>query len=133
MSALTVRSTERPLAEINITPLIDVMLALLLIFMISAPVLTGKIDLPGNGGDRPGTPPTVALRIAADGQVIFNDAALSRIELEAQLLSWASRGDETPILQLQPDRATTHQRLVDVLSLARQSGLQGISIETPRR
>lgn len=133
MSALTVRSTERPLAEINITPLIDVMLALLLIFMISAPLLTGKIDLPGNGGDRSGTPPTVALRIAADGQVIFNDAVLSRIELEAQLLSWASRGDDTPILQLQPDGATTHQRLIDVLSLARQSGLQSISIETPHR
>ncbi|MBL8298264.1 MAG: biopolymer transporter ExbD [Rhodanobacteraceae bacterium] len=133
MSALTVRSTERPLAEINITPLIDVMLALLLIFMISAPLLTGKIDLPAGGGEQPKRAASVELRIAADGQVLFNDVALSQLELEAQLLSWAARGENMPILQLQPDKATTHQRLVDVLSLARQSGMQGISVETPRR
>ena len=133
MSALTVRSTESPLAEINITPLIDVLLALLLIFMISAPLVTGKIELPLAGKDSTKIPPTVELRIAADGQVLFNDAALSRDELEAQLLSWAARGENMPILQLQPDKAATHQYLVDVLSLARQSGMQGISIETPRR
>jgi biopolymer transport protein ExbD len=133
MSALTVRSTERPLAEINITPLIDVMLALLLIFMISAPMLTGKIPLPLGGVDGPAKPQTVELRIAADGQVLFNDAALSRLELQAQLLSWAGRGENMPILQLQPDKATTHQRLVDVLALARESGIQGISIGTPQR
>ncbi|MBN8742063.1 MAG: hypothetical protein BGP24_17860 [Lysobacterales bacterium 69-70] len=132
MSALSVRSTERPLAEINITPLIDVMLALLLIFMISAPLLTDKIPLPLGG--RPGTAMsrTVDLRIAADGQVIYNDAVLSRIELEAQLLSWAGQGDNKPVLQLHPDKATTHQNLIDVLSLARQTGMDGISIETPR-
>lgn len=133
MSALTVRSTERPLAEINITPLIDVMLALLLIFMISAPMLTGKIPLPLGGTDGPAKPQTVELRIAADGQVLFNDAALSRLELQAQLLSWAGRGENMPILQLQPDKATTHQRLVDVLTLARESGIQGISIGTAQR
>jgi len=133
MSALSVRSTESPLAEINITPLIDVMLALLLIFMISAPLVTGKIELPLGGPPTGKSPPTVELRIAANGQVLFNDAVLSRVELEAQLLSWAARGENMPILQLQPDKATTHQSLVDVLTLARQSGLQGISIETPQR
>lgn len=132
MSAITVRSTERPMAEINITPLIDVMLALLLIFMISAPLLTGKIALPlSNGGDK-AVPRTVELRIGADGQVLYNDGALSRIELEAQLLSWAGQGDNKPILQLRPDKATTHQYLIDVLALARQTGIEGISIETPR-
>jgi biopolymer transport protein ExbD len=131
MSAISVRSTEHPMAEINITPLIDVMLALLLIFMISAPLLTGKIALPLSGGDKT-VPRTVELRIGPDGQVIYNDSALSRVELEAQLLSWAGQGDNRPILQLRPDKATTHQYLIDVLSLARQTGIEGISIETPR-
>jgi biopolymer transport protein ExbD len=131
MSAISVRSTEHPMAEINITPLIDVMLALLLIFMISAPLLTGKIALPLS--NEPGkTVRTVELRIGADGQVLYNDGALSRIELEAQLLSWAGQGDNKPILQLRPDKATTHQYLIDVLALARQTGIEGISIETPR-
>jgi biopolymer transport protein ExbD len=132
MSAISVRSTEHPMAEINITPLIDVMLALLLIFMISAPLLTGKIALPLSSGEDKPVPRTVELRIGADGQVIYNDGALSRIELEAQLLSWAGQGDNRPILQLRPDKATTHQYLIDVLSLARQAGIEGVSIETPR-
>lgn len=132
MSAISVRSTEHPMAEINITPLIDVMLALLLIFMISAPLVTGKIALPlSNGGDKP-APRTVELRIGADGQVLYNDGALSRVELEAQLLNWAGQGADKPILQLRPDKATTHQYLIDVLALARQTGIEGISIETPR-
>lgn len=132
MSAISVRSTERPMAEINITPLIDVMLALLLIFMISAPLLTGKIALPLSKGKDTSVPRTVELRIGADGQVLYHDAALSRIELEAQLLNWAGQGEAKPILQLRPDKATTHQYLIDVLSLARQTGIEGISIETPR-
>lgn len=132
MSAISVRSTEHPMAKINITPLIDVMLALLLIFMISAPLLTGKIALPLSNVKDTSVPRTVELRIGADGTVLFNDGALSRIELEAQLLSWAGQGDNKPILQLRPDRATTHQYLIDVLALARQTGIEGISIETPR-
>jgi len=132
MSAISVRSTEHPMAEINITPLIDVMLALLLIFMISAPLLTGKIALPLSNVKDTSVPRTVELRIGADGRVLYNDGALSRIELEAQLLSWAGQGDNKPILQLRPDSATTHQYLIDVLALARQTGIEGISIETPR-
>lgn len=132
MSAITVRQIERPMAEINITPLIDVMLALLLIFMISAPLLTGNIALPLSDGKDTAVSRTVELRIGPDGQVLYNDAALSRIELEAQLLNWAGQGDKKPILQLRPDKATAHQYLIDVLSLARQTGIEGISIETPR-
>lgn len=132
MSTISVRSTESPMAEINITPLIDVMLALLLIFMISAPLLTGKIALPLAGDTGKAVPRTVELRIGADGQVLYSDAVLSRVELEAQLLSWAGQGDNKPILQLRPDKATTHQYLIDVLALARQTGIEGISIETPR-
>lgn len=132
MSAITVRSTERPMAEINITPLIDVMLALLLIFMISAPLLTGKIALPLSNDIGTAKPRTVELRIGVEGQMLYNDGVLSRIELEAQLLNWAGQGDNKPILQLRPDKATAHQYLIDVLSLARQTGIEGISIETPR-
>lgn len=130
MSALTVRSTDRPLAEINITPLIDVLLALLLIFMIAAPMLTKRIELPvgANGGE---APKLVELRLAADGQVLFNDQAMQPVEVQAQLLSWAGQAQK-PVLQLQPDKATPHQYLIDMLALARNSGVENISIVTPR-
>lgn len=131
MSALTVRSTERPLAEINITPLIDVMLALLLIFMIAAPLVTRTLPLPLGGTQSTTQPRTVELGIAADGRIVFNDQALQSVEVQAQLLSWAGQR-EKPLLQLRPDKATPHQYLIDMLALARQSGLESIAIETPR-
>lgn len=129
MSASSIKSNDIPMAEINITPLIDVMLALLLIFMISAPLLTQKIPLPLGGRDG-GQPRIVELSLAQDGAASLNGAVLQPVELEAQLLSWASQG-EKPTLQLRPDRATPHQRVIDVLALARQTGMESIAIETP--
>lgn len=130
MSASTFRNTENPMVDINITPLIDVMLALLLIFMISAPLLTKKIDLPLGGGDK-AQPRTVEMRLTADGQVLYNDAVLQPLELEAQLLVWGAQS-EKPTLQLRPDGATTHQHVVQLLAQARNAGVDSISVETPR-
>lgn len=130
MSASTFRNNDNPMVDINITPLIDVMLALLLIFMISAPLLTKKIDLPmGKGTDA--QPRTVEMRLTAEGQVIYNDAVLQPLELEAQLLSWGAQ-PEKPMLQLRPDGAATHQHVVQLLAQARNAGVDSISVETPR-
>lgn len=131
MSFSTLRNNENPMVDINITPLIDVMLALLLIFMISAPLLTRKIDLPMAGGTD-GVPRTVELRLAADGQVLLNDVVLQNVELEAQLLNWGGQS-EKPTLQLRPDGATPHQAVVQLLAQARNAGVASIAIETPRR
>jgi biopolymer transport protein ExbD len=130
MSASSLKSNAVPMVEINITPLIDVLLALMLIFMISAPLLTQKIPLPMGGRDG-GQPRIVELSLAADGAVSLNGATLQHVELEAQLLSWAGQS-EKPTLQLRPDRATSHQHVIDVLALARQTGVESIAIETPR-
>ncbi|MEO8673460.1 MAG: biopolymer transporter ExbD [Tahibacter sp.] len=119
------------MSEINITPLIDVMLALLVIFMIAAPIMTGTIHLPYGSAPKPGPPPKILeLSIAADGTVSGHGMTLNELELQAQLLAFAAN-PAGGILQLQPDRATHHQRLVDVLSLARTAGLQSITIESP--
>ena len=130
MSASTFRSTENPMVDINITPLIDVMLALLLIFMISAPLLTKKIDLP-MGGSKDVPARTVEMRLTAEGQVVYNDAVLQPLELQAQLLSWGAQS-EKPTLQLRPDGAATHQHVVQLLAQARNAGVDSISVETPR-
>lgn len=130
MSASTFRNNENPMVDINITPLIDVMLALLLIFMISAPLLTKKIDLP-MGKSNGGPPSVVEMRLTADGQIIYNDSVLQPLEVEAQLLSWGARA-EKPTLQLRPDGAATHEHVVQLLAQARNAGVDSISVETPR-
>ncbi|UXI68423.1 ExbD/TolR family protein [Tahibacter amnicola] len=126
------RVHSQSIAEINITPLIDVMLALLLIFMLATPVLSGKLPLPLGGRPEAGAPPqTVELTLGTEGQVLRDGRALTAAELEADLVMLAGSGKPV-VVQLRPAAATSHQHVVATLSLIRQAGLEQIAIETPR-
>lgn len=120
----------RSMAEINITPLIDVMLALLLIFMLAAPMLTAKIPLPQSVTFDGPSPRVLELSIAADGTVTRNGYLLSPLELKAELVAFASKGGAMS-LQLRPDAGTTHQRVIDVITAARDANVDAIALETP--
>jgi biopolymer transport protein ExbD len=122
---------QRSMAEINITPLIDVMLALLLIFMLAAPMLTAKIPFPQSVTDGP-TPRVLELSIAADGNVLRNGYVLSPLELKAELAAFASKGGAMS-LQLKPDAGATHQRVIDIITAARDANIQAIALEPPTR
>ncbi|HOV56274.1 MAG TPA: biopolymer transporter ExbD [Rhodanobacteraceae bacterium] len=121
----------RNMAEINITPLIDVMLALLLIFMLATPLLSSRLPLPQDSDPRPAPPPRrLELSIAADGQVLHAGYALSRLELQAELVAFASKGGAMS-LQLRPDALTAHQYVITVLDAARGAGIRAIALESP--
>jgi biopolymer transport protein ExbD len=120
------------MAEINMTPLIDVMLALLLIFMLTAPMLTSRIPLPQSVGKESSEPRLLELAIAADGQVSRNGYLLSDLELQAELAAFASKGGLMS-LQLRPDAMTPHQSVVKVLAAAKNAEITAIALETPTR
>ena len=131
-SALLRTSNHDAVAEINITPLVDVLLVLLVIFMITAPIVTQRIQLPLAGGPPQGLPPEVLeLSVAADGQVTKgNGILLSELELQAEMLTYA--GKTGPVsLTLRPSADTPHQRVIDLLAMARDSHLTNIAIERP--
>ena len=133
MSASILRSSDRTLSEINITPLVDVLLVLLVIFMITAPVVTGKISLPLNEGvpNRDYEPIVLDLSVAADGQVTTAaGVALSPLEVRAEMVNYASKTG-TVSLTLRPSADTTHQQLIDLLAMARESQLTNIAIQRP--
>lgn len=121
----------RDMAEINITPLIDVMLALMLIFMLTAPMLTSRIPFP-QSTEPGGEPRVLELSIAANGQVLRGGYALSELELKAELAAFASKGGAMS-LQLKPDGAATHQRVIDIIAAARDANVNSIALETPSR
>ena len=131
MSSSVLRLPDRTLAEINITPLVDVLLVLLVIFMITAPIVTGKISLP-LAGDAVGPEPVVLdLAIAGDGQVTTAAGmVLSPHEVRAEMVTNAAK--HWPVsLTLRPSADTTHQTLIDLLSMARESHLTNIAIQRP--
>jgi len=117
-----------PMAEINTTPLVDVMLVLLIIFMVTAPLLTHKItvDLPQTGGDVvPPEPEAVALTVTAEGHYQWNGETLDADALRARCAS-AAAAIPQPEIQLLADRTATYGQLARALSIAHAAGLARI-------
>jgi biopolymer transport protein ExbD len=131
------RGRSAPMAEINTTPLVDVMLVLLVIFIITAPLLTHaiRLDLPtAQAPLAPETPETVTLAIDAQGALFWNDQPVADAEaLQARLAEAAGR-KPAPELQLRADRETRYQRIAEVMAAAQRAGIAklGFVTEPPR-
>lgn len=122
----------RPMAEINTTPLVDVMLVLLIIFIITAPLLSHavRIDLPEAASEpNPEKPETVTLAIDAEGKLYWNDVPLAETELPARLEEEAGRTPQ-PELHLRADKTTIYQRVAEVMSAAQRAGITKLGFVT---
>jgi biopolymer transport protein ExbD len=119
--AFTTQSAS-PMAEINVTPLVDVLLVLLIIFMITAPVLAHKIkvDLPQpNPNPPPSTPlDPIHLRIDQGGALYWNDIPVDELGLKAQLAVIAQQSNQ-PEIQIAADDAVAYQHVARVLADAK--------------
>jgi len=125
----------RPLAEINMIPLIDVMLVLLIVFMITAPLLTHRVGLELPQADSTPRPPVtdaIRLTIQADGALFWNAAPLTEAEL-AERMTAAATGVPVPELHLQADRRVPYGQVAAVIALAARSGLTHIGFVTEPR
>ncbi|HEY8586811.1 MAG TPA: biopolymer transporter ExbD [Rhodanobacter sp.] len=118
-----------PMSEINVTPLVDVMLVLLIIFMITAPVLAHKIqvDLPQPNPDVI-TPPTqldpIHLRIDQSGALYWNDTPVDELGLKAQLAVIGQQAlSNQPEIQIAADDAVAYQYVARVLADAKSYNL----------
>jgi biopolymer transport protein ExbD len=121
-----------PMAEINMVPLIDVMLVLLVIFIVTAPMLTHavKIDLPQASSQPNQTKPDkIELSINGEGALFWNGETLPRSDLDARLAQ-ASKLTPQPELHLRADRTTQYQTIAEVMSSAARAGVTKIGFIT---
>jgi biopolymer transport protein ExbD len=119
----------QPLAEINVTPLVDVMLVLLIIFMVTAPMLAAgvKVNLPSAKSARPlETKAPVIVAVAKDGAVSIGKDAVSRDELAAKVK--AQLGDSNGVVQLRGDRDASYGDVVSVMDELAANGVTRIAI-----
>jgi biopolymer transport protein ExbD len=124
--------SQQPMSEINVTPLVDVMLVLLIIFIITAPLLTHgiKIDLPrASSSAAPEKPETITLSLDAEGRPYWNGKALGDAELP-DMMSAAAKQQPQPELHLRADRATRYQKLAEIMSMARNAGIARMGFVT---
>lgn len=120
-----------PMMEINTTPLIDVMLVLLIMFIITLPVMTHavKLDMP-----RPNSPPPpedqvqldpIRLDVDWDGAIIWNGTQVQLGALEGYFRVEAAKNPQ-PELHVRPDRRANYDTVAKVLALAQRNGMQRI-------
>ena len=123
-----------PMSEINVTPLVDVMLVLLIIFMITAPLMSHSVTIelpianPKAKTPDPKTPP-LDLAIKLDGNLYFNDHKVNDAELRAKLLVEAQKTPQ-PQLQIRADRAVQFMVVKKIISDAKSSGMVHIAFMT---
>ena len=124
-----------PMAEINTTPLVDVMLVLLVIFIITAPLLTHavKIDLPqASSQPLPEKPEVVDIAIDGAGKMYWNDMPMVEGELEHRLQK-AAAAKPQPELHIRADKETRYQILAEVMAAAQNVGVEKLGfVSTPK-
>ena len=117
-----------PISDINVTPMVDVMLVLLVIFILTAPLLASsiKLDLPRTDAAKPmDTPKFVTLVVDKAGQVFLNDTPVAIEQLRARLLQTAVQNPETEV-QLRADESVPYGKVVEVMGVAQKAGLSRI-------
>ncbi len=126
-------SGTQPMAEINTTPLVDVMLVLLVIFIITAPLFQQAVpvDLPRVDATRLEDPPQ-PLQVALDGagKVFINGTPVHAGTLAEQLGAAALASATPPEMHLRADRATRYERVAEVMAAAQSVGITRIAFVT---
>lgn len=118
-------SDNEVMSEINMTPLVDVMLVLLIIFIITVPVLTHsvKVDLPRVSNEKQEIKPqTVTLTVKADGAVFWDDTPIDAAALELKLVEQAQKQPQ-PEVHIRGDKAAPYEHVLKTMAAVQQSGL----------
>jgi biopolymer transport protein TolR len=123
------------MSDINMTPLVDVMLVLVVIFIITAPLLASsiKLDLPGTDAAKPNDAPRfVTVALDAQGKLFLNDKPVTPAELAQQLADSGKKNPDTEV-QLRADQTVPYGRIVEVMGAAQKAGLNRIGfVAEPR-
>ena len=127
------RRGRAPMAEINVTPLVDVMLVLLIIFMVTAPLLTSgvPIELPdsrANPLDQ--EPDQVTISLDNQGQVFIDNDQVPSGQLADRLAAMRNHGGKPPLVTLRADHGIDYGRVMAVMGELNHAGFDSISLVT---
>ncbi len=129
------RSASRPISDINVTPMVDVMLVLLVVFMVTAPLLTVgvKVDLPNTsasviaGQDEP-----LAITVNAEGRIFLQETELELDTLAPRLVAISGNNRDIRIF-IRGDKTINYGRVMEVMAAINTAGFNHVALITSRR
>ena len=117
---------DEPMAEMNVIPLVDVMLVLLVVFIVAAPVITHSVtlDLPKASSERQAEDPeSVTLSLDGQGQLYLDDKPVSEQRLESVLIQ-ARRDNDELVVYLRADESVTYRRVARAMATVKTAGIE---------
>ena len=121
-----------PMAEINVTPLVDVMLVLLIIFMITAPLMSHKVkvELPQANleqldRDKPMVVQPITIAVTEEGNLFWNDQPITKDLIESRLSVEAQKTPQ-PAVNVRGDRTTKYRVVQEVVQIAQNQGMRKV-------
>ena len=125
-----------PMAEINVTPLVDVMLVLLIIFMITTPLMNHKVKvqlpeavLEKTDEEKGPKIPPITIAVTERGELFWNDEPITRELIESKLSVEAQKTPQ-PTVNIRADRTTKYRLVNDVVKVAQQQGMRKVGFVT---
>ena len=128
------RRATRPMSEINVTPMVDVMLVLLVIFMVAAPLLTVgvQVDLPqSKAAALPGQDEPLAVTVDAEGRIFLQDTEVELENLAPRLVAITNNNPEARIF-VRGDQAIPYGRVMQVMGTVNAAGFSKVALVTER-
>ena len=122
----------QPMSDINMTPLIDVMLVLLVIFMITAPLMASslKLDLPKTDAGQPtDTPQFISVALDPQGRLYFGDDVVDVATFNTRVADAARKNPQTEV-QLRADQSVAYGRVAELIGLIQKAGLSRVGFVT---
>ena len=121
-----------PMAEINVTPLVDVMLVLLIIFMITAPLMSHKVkvelpqaNLEELNRDKPLVVQPITIAVTEEGNLFWNDQPITKDQIESRLSVEAQKTPQ-PAVNVRGDRTTKYRVVQEVVQVAQNQGMRKV-------
>jgi biopolymer transport protein ExbD len=134
-SVSSVRGGRQPIVGVNVTPLVDVVLVLLIIMMVSATYIVSqslKVELPKTASSDDTVSKTYVVTITKDGKYLFNDRAIAKESLAAELRN-AQKSAKDLSLVITADQNALHGQVVNVIDLAKVEGITKFAINVERQ
>ena len=128
------RGRHRPISEINVTPFVDVMLVLLVVFMVTAPLLTVgvQVDLPRTGAKViSGDDEPLAVTVDASGQIFLQETPVELADLAPRLLAVTNNNPDVRIF-VRGDKSIDYGRVMAVMGTVNEAGFRKVALVTER-